>query len=360
VLVATYLQGDATTYDELLSQLRPQAPDAAASTSAAAAHQPSLIYPLMLALTTHASLLSSTAHRSLIEAVIHFPWSTADEDFVETYMRFIGVLVSLRMEWLGEVVKRCVKGLKFRKCSLPDDALPDEPTDADREFPLSLPEPHFKQLLPPSNSSTTAPLTRGALYHRQHVLLARLLALIPTLPSLLLPLLLAGFPPKREPRVAHTVWIRNVLRVSGYCPTVGERVWGAVLGRALQMDVSMGQLSDDAVNAAQRLSLTLRLHGRTGRDPGRVGRARGCRRRQRRCLLGCVVRLGRRRRPVRKARRARTHRPRRGRRRARGGGRRPGRLGLGKRRQRRGGGAERERGGSAETPAGHQGDGGQA
>lgn len=127
-------------------------------------------------------------------------------------------------------------------------------------------EPHFQQLLPPSNSSTSAPLTRGALYHRQHILLARLLALIPTLPSLLLPLLLAGFPPKREPRVAHTVWVRNVLRVSGYCPTVGERVWGAVLGRALQMDVSAGHPLSAQVDRIRRLTSPLSLQ--SGRDTG--------------------------------------------------------------------------------------------
>lgn len=106
--------GDTTTYDDLVSQLRPAVPDPNAPSSSSSSAHPALIHPLLVGLTTHASLLSSTTHRTLIQALIHFPWSTADEGFVETYMRFMGVLVSLRMEWLGEVVKRCVKGFQYR------------------------------------------------------------------------------------------------------------------------------------------------------------------------------------------------------------------------------------------------------
>ena len=77
--------------------------------------QTTLLLPLLTALTSHASLLSSTTHASLIEAIVQLPWTTADESFVRVYTTMIGVIVSLRMEWVGEVVTNCVRGLGFRE-----------------------------------------------------------------------------------------------------------------------------------------------------------------------------------------------------------------------------------------------------
>lgn len=83
------------------------------------------------------------------------------------------------------------------------------------------------------------------IYSRYHALLAHLLSLIPTLPSILQPVVLAKFPPKREAEIAHVTYLRNVLRLIEYCPAVADRVLGAVIERAITMDVEIQIEWDD-------------------------------------------------------------------------------------------------------------------
>jgi len=102
------IQGDPETYNDLLSQIRP-------SSSSSTPLKTTLLLPLLTALSSHASLLSSTTHATLIQAIVQLPWTTADESFVRVYTTMIGVIVSLRMEWVGEVVGNCVRGLSYRE-----------------------------------------------------------------------------------------------------------------------------------------------------------------------------------------------------------------------------------------------------
>ncbi|CED84476.1 RNA polymerase I transcription factor [Phaffia rhodozyma] len=210
--------GDSTTYDDLLSQLRPvitrrsQFPDPDGEPLL----KTSLIHPLLVALTSNASLLSST-HKSLIEAIIHFPWMTANDTFVKSYIILVGVIANLRMEYVGELVKRCIKGFKYQA--------------------------QFRNLVDRETESNN--LTRGKVFERLHTLLTHLISLIPTLPGVIQPILVKSFPHKREPKIAHLTYIRNALRVVEYCPVLGDRILAAVVDRAIQIDVEIQVEWDD-------------------------------------------------------------------------------------------------------------------
>lgn len=88
-------------------------------------------------------------------------------------------------------------------------------------------------------------VTRRAIYNRLHTLLRTLLALVPTLPSTLWPLLEAHFPTKRDHRDAHVCYISNLLRVMLYCPSLEANILESVVGRAIKLDVEIqGEVED--------------------------------------------------------------------------------------------------------------------
>lgn len=75
------------------------------------------------------------------------------------------------------------------------------------------------------------------MYERLHLLLQHLLSLIPTLPSTLQPLLVRNFPHKRQNQAAQVTYIRNLLRISGYCPELSDKILATIVDRAIQIDV---------------------------------------------------------------------------------------------------------------------------
>lgn len=91
-------------------------------------------------------------------------------------------------------------------------------------------------------STSTSPLTRRVVYDRIHYLLQHIYALIPTLPSTLHPLLVRSFPHKRQSQAAQITYIRNILKVTEYCPELAEAVLGTIVDRAIQIDVRLHSL----------------------------------------------------------------------------------------------------------------------
>ena len=87
--------------------------------------------------------------------------------------------------------------------------------------------------------SSSFPLTRRVVYDRIHHLLQHLLSLIPTLPSTLQPLLVRKFPHKRQSQAAQVTYIRNMLRVTEYCPEIADRLLSTTVDRAVQIDVRL-------------------------------------------------------------------------------------------------------------------------
>jgi len=119
------------------------------------------------------------------------------------------------------------------------------------------------QALDASQPETSSkPMMRRVIYDRLHYLLRHLLSLIPTLPSALQPLLVRRFPHKRQSHVAQATYVRNLLRVTEYCPELADRILAIIIDHAIQIDVcvtSSRKFCDSHPTAI-------------GRDPGRARR----------------------------------------------------------------------------------------
>ncbi|KAH9967034.1 RNA polymerase I-specific transcription initiation factor RRN3 [Lactifluus volemus] len=152
-------------------------------------------------------------HMALIEAVLRLPWMTMDSSLVKTYTSFIQILVSARPEYLSLVLNRIAQDFTYQSGLQALDA--------------SLPE------------SSSAPLTRRIVYDRIHHLLRHLLTLVPTLPTTLQPLLVQHFPHKRQSQASQITYIRNMLRITNYCPEIADSLLSTIIDRAIQIDVEI-------------------------------------------------------------------------------------------------------------------------
>lgn len=136
-----------------------------------------------------------------------------DAAFVKSYIAFMGVLVSAKTEFLSLVLSSTIQRMT-----------------------------HHSDLNTPSAfhpETSMAPITRRMVYDRLHSLLQHLITVIPTLPSQLAPLILRNFPHKRLPCTAQTTYIRNVLRLSEYCPQLTPHILSIIVERALAIDVEV-------------------------------------------------------------------------------------------------------------------------
>lgn len=158
------------------------------------------------------------------------PWAILDSTVVKSYTVLIGMLLSARPEYLSLVLGMISQGFTLQSFIEPPDAI----------------EP-----------SSSVPITRRLVYDRLHYLLRHLLTLVPTLPSTLMPLLSRNFPHKRQNVAAQSTYIRNLLRVSGYCPELSDKILFTIVDRAVQIDVSAS-----LTMASQILNVTSRLRYR--------------------------------------------------------------------------------------------------
>jgi len=157
------------------------------------------------------------------------PWTTLDNATVKSYTLFIGMLISARPEYLSLVLAKIAQGFTHRKQFSPSY----------KSMPTVSIESGLQALDSRMPSTSSAPFTRRVIYDRLHYLLQHLLTLVPTLPSTLQPLLIRNFPHKRQNQVAQTTFIRNILRVSSYCPELSDKILATIVDRAIQIDVSL-------------------------------------------------------------------------------------------------------------------------
>ncbi|ETW83701.1 hypothetical protein HETIRDRAFT_380901, partial [Heterobasidion irregulare TC 32-1] len=193
-------------FDELVEQFNINKPDNDA---------PSPVPQLRLWIQALMHVVSrlERSHSALVEAVVRIPWMTMETTFVTSYTSFIGILVSARPEYLSLVLGEIAHGFTYQSGL--------------QALHAGLPE------------SSSFPLTRRVVYDRIHHLLQHLLSLIPTLPSTLQPLLVRKFPHKRQSQAAQVTYIRNMLRVTEYCPEIADRLLSTIVDRAVQIDVEI-------------------------------------------------------------------------------------------------------------------------
>ncbi|KAF9077097.1 RNA polymerase I-specific transcription initiation factor RRN3 [Rhodocollybia butyracea] len=209
--------GKNESFEELVSQFNPKR-----SPTELPFPQPAQLRLWILALSHVVSRLERT-HSSLVEAIINLPWLTMDNATVRSYTVFIGMLLSARPEYLSLVLGKLSLGFTYQAS--------------------------FQALSASPAETSSSPLTRRLVYDRLHYLLRHLLSLIPTLPSTLMPLVSRNFPHKRQNQTAQTTYIRNILRISEYCPELADQILGVIVDRAIQIDVEIQIEIDDIEEA---------------------------------------------------------------------------------------------------------------
>lgn len=169
-------------------------------------------------------------HAALVDAVISMQWATMDNSFVKSYTSFVGMLVSAKPEYLTLVLGKIANGFTYRAFCILTHRLVIYPSPPPIESGLQALDVNMPE-------SSSKPLTRRAVYDRLHYLLGHLLSLVPTLPSTLQPLLVQHFPHKRLSQAAQVTYIRNLLRITEYCPELSDRILATIIDRAIQIDV---------------------------------------------------------------------------------------------------------------------------
>jgi RNA polymerase I-specific transcription initiation factor RRN3 len=163
-----------------------------------------------------------------VHAIVHMPWTTLDSATVKAYTVFIGMLISARPEYLSLVLGKIAHGFTHRMSVY---------TSLRAGINISSPESGLQSLSAAMPEGSSTPITRRQIYDRLHSLLQHLFSLVPTLPSTLQPLLVKNFPHKRQNQAAQITYIRNLLRVSVYCPELSDKILATIIDRAIQIDV---------------------------------------------------------------------------------------------------------------------------
>ncbi|KAJ6538471.1 RNA polymerase I-specific transcription initiation factor RRN3 [Mycena vulgaris] len=193
--------GTSEPFDELVNQF-----------STKTAPQPAQLR-LWISALSHVVSRLERSHATLVQAVVSMPWTTMDGATVTAYTVFIGSLLSARPEYLSLVLGKITHGFTYQS--------------GIQALDTNTPE------------GSSSPLTRRVIYDRLHYLLRHLLSLIPTLPSTLQPLLVRNFPHKRQNQASQSTYIRNLLRVSTYCPELADKILSTIVDRAIQIDVEI-------------------------------------------------------------------------------------------------------------------------
>ncbi|KAG6330825.1 hypothetical protein ID866_8263 [Astraeus odoratus] len=209
------LDGQSKDFDDLVDQFSPRKTKESTTSSQ---------LRLWILALSHVLSRLERRHAPLVEAIVNLPWTVMDANFAKSYTDFMGMLLSARPEYLSLVLGKISQGLTYQS--------------------------GLQALNASGPESSGSPLTRRTIYDRWHYLLDHLLSLIPTLPATLHPLLVRNFPHKRQPQAAQVTYIRNLLRITEYCPELADRALAVIVDRALQIDVEiqveLEELEDEA------------------------------------------------------------------------------------------------------------------
>ncbi|KAI8823719.1 RNA polymerase I-specific transcription initiation factor RRN3 [Fimicolochytrium jonesii] len=208
-LIAKYLllalkqksEGNQTLYYEILHLLTRKAPPGPII-------QPETLIHWLRAFSHIVSSLTS-AFSSMIDAVLSVEWVTQSEETIYIFKHLLENLVSAHAVHVLPVAKLLVKNL--RKA-------------------------------PASTTSTVSPSVH---FDRVHNMLQGVLALIPTGPSFMLPIVTQNFPHKSESMETHVYYLRNVLRMIDYAPVLRDQVLALIVDRIVQVDVEIQVELDD-------------------------------------------------------------------------------------------------------------------
>lgn len=150
------------------------------------------IVPILRVLCKDIPKLDNPSAAPLVEALLNVEWAASSPTpLVDGFIRFLGILASGIPQWWGEIAGRSVQN-----------------------FVLPLTE--------------TQPL---------HVVLMRILQLIPTSSTRMADIISSHFPHSSEQTQATINYVSNLLRFLDYAPEQARAVWQLIIERVMQIDV---------------------------------------------------------------------------------------------------------------------------
>lgn len=166
-----------------------------------------LLQKYVVALTNNAPLLDHSC-KGLVHAVIDCSWIARNEHFVRSYRHFLRSLLSVQPGYLSTVLQMLVSMF-----------LSSPPTTARQQ--------------------DDPPIQAVRIQSRVHDCLQFILRSTPMGSSFLAPILATSFPFSDDTAKTHVQYIRNILRVSGYCPEIKGEILSLVTDKLVKIDVQM-------------------------------------------------------------------------------------------------------------------------
>ncbi|ORY52528.1 RNA polymerase I-specific transcription initiation factor RRN3 [Rhizoclosmatium globosum] len=149
----------------------------------------------------------------LVDAILALDWCSKDAEFIAEYRHLLENLVSANASFVQPVLKMLVSS--FRSVQVKDES----------------------------------PALLSAKFDHIHSILAGILHLIPSAPSLLTHIVTDNFPHKSESVEDNMWYLKNCMRIVSYAPVLQNSVWLLVIDKLVQIDVeiqtSLDNLDED-------------------------------------------------------------------------------------------------------------------
>jgi RNA polymerase I-specific transcription initiation factor RRN3 len=176
-----------------------------------------LLHKYVIALTNTTPLLDNNC-KGLVHAVIDCSWIARNEHFVRSYRNFLRSLLSVHPGYMSTVLQMLV-GMFLN-------------------FPSAT-----------SRQQDDPPIQHARIQQRIHECLKSVLRQSPMASTYLAPIIATTFPFSDDSARAHTQYIKNVLKVSEYCPELKGEILSLVTDKLVKIDVQiqvdMEELEDD-------------------------------------------------------------------------------------------------------------------
>ncbi|CAH7666026.1 RNA polymerase I-specific transcription initiation factor RRN3 [Phakopsora pachyrhizi] len=230
-------KGHLDRYDQLMGEFDPLLSSSYSTTFSISGSDPTVLRILswVNALGSMVSRLDRS-HSALVNKVVRLPWTILGDEFANEYCRFVLGLVSSRSDWIQSILQSIVRGFQYKSVTLENQSV----------------------ILNPR-------VNRRLIYQRLHSLLRSILRLIPTLPSILWPILDSHFPNKRQSRDSHVCYTTNLLRIATYCLEISDKIIRLCIDRCIKLDVEIQVEIEDWQDSSGKLEEE--IFGKPSEDP---------------------------------------------------------------------------------------------
>ncbi|KAJ3272892.1 DNA independent RNA polymerase I transcription factor [Terramyces sp. JEL0728] len=152
--------------------------------------------------------VSSMNHKmqSLVNAILQLDWIDQEQNFISMYLHLVQNVVSAQSSYVVPVTQTIVQYIRTGQKKYPN-------------IPSSI------------------------LFEQIHSALAKILRLIPTGPSFILPILSKSVPHKSEPLSSISFYVKSLLAIAEYAPVIRVQLMEIIIDLIVQMDIDI-QIED--------------------------------------------------------------------------------------------------------------------